>query len=61
MHNVQIIANDFNGSNSLFSQIICNCYCKFVKFSLVRFYGLVYPQSFWYCNNFLVIDQELFS
>ena len=32
IHNIQIIANDFNGSNSLFSQIVSN----FLSFSLVR-------------------------
>ena len=33
IHNIQIIANDFNGSNSLFSQIVSN----FLSFPLVRF------------------------
>ena len=32
-----MIANDFNGSNFVFSQLVCN----FLSFSLVRFYGLV--------------------
>ena len=38
---IQIIFNDFNGSNSLFSQIVSN----FLVFSLVRFLGLNYPKT----------------
>ena len=41
IHNIQLIANDFNGSISLLLQIVCN----FWSFSLVRFYSLVYPKT----------------
>ena len=38
-NNIFIIANDFNGLNNVFRQIVCNFLS--VSVSFVRFYGLV--------------------
>ena len=58
IHNIQILANDFNGGNSLFSQIV-----YFFKFSFISFLklSLLKDKAFWFCNKFLVIYQRLFS
>ena len=60
IHNIQIIANDFNGSNSL-------CFRKafliFFRFFFSPFRRLKLPKDnpFWFCSNFLVIYQGIFS
>ena len=50
MHNIQIIANDFNGSNSLFSQIVS-------KFFFSSFLRLSLPKD----KGFFFVLQQLFS